>query len=102
MEYNEDKAIAYIRAKLPADRAAAIDDDEILLIIDMIWDYYETHGMLDITADIDDEEDDTDPAALIAHVTKLAAKDRSCPLTPADIDAITRAELEYEEQTFTL
>ncbi len=102
MEFDETKAIAYIREKLPADRSAAIDDDEILNIIDMIWDYYEDHGMLDITADLDDEDDDTDPEVLISHVVKLAAKDRRCPLTAEDIDIITRAELEYEEETFTL
>ena len=46
--YNEEKAIAHIRASLPEEISAKLDDDEFINVIDIIFDYYEDNGMLDV------------------------------------------------------
>lgn len=69
-------------------------DDDILNIIDAIWDCYEENGLLEIDAD---DEDDTMPEDEInTYVVRMMRKDKGCKVEPADIDAIVRAELEYE------
>ena len=94
-EYNERDAIRLMRATLPADRADKISSDEILNIIDMIWDYYETHGCLDI--DLDDDDTATpDQAELIKYVKKQVAKDRRSPILPDEVEPMVLAELAYE------
>ena len=39
MEYDEAQAVKFIRDYMPADKRDLYDDDEIINIIDMIWDY---------------------------------------------------------------
>ena len=56
MEYDEAQAVKFIRDYMPADKRDLYDDDEIINIIDMIWDYYEDNGLLEISADYDDDE----------------------------------------------
>lgn len=96
MEYDEDAAIAYIRTKLPANSKEEFDDDEILNVIDMIWDYYEDNGFLDLDIE-DDGPDELKLADLLAYVKKMVAKDSNSPLKISDVDAIVKAELEYED-----
>ena len=62
MEYNEDDAIRYMRDNV--EGAQAYDDDQILNLIDIIFDYYDENGDLEI--DCDDEDAD-DTAAIAAH-----------------------------------
>ncbi len=99
-EYNERDAIRLMRATLPAERADKISSDEILNIIDMIWDYYESHGCLDIDLD-DDLDDDSDTPAfdrddLIKYVKKQVVKDRRSPVLPDEVEPMVLAELDYE------
>ena len=103
-EYNERDAIRLMRAALTPERADKISSDEILNIIDMIWDYYETHGCLDI--DLDDEADDDPTAALdrddlIKYVKQQVAKDRRSPVLPDEVEPLVLAELAYEETVDT-
>lgn len=99
MGYDEKDAIAFIRAKLPEESDRKYDDDEILNVIDIIWDYYEDNGMLDISFDNDDEDPGTDD--IIAHARKLIAKDRWSPISQEDVEIIVRAEIEYEQSIET-
>lgn len=41
MQYDESEAIKFIRDYMPEDVSGRYSDDEILNILDMIWDYYE-------------------------------------------------------------
>jgi len=103
-EYNERDAIRQMRAALSADRADKISSDEILNIIDMIWDYYETHGCLKIDLDEDETEDTTsdfDEADLIKYVKKQVAKDRLSPVLPEEVEPMVLAELAYEASVDT-
>jgi hypothetical protein len=95
MEFDEQNAIKYIREHLPAEFADAYDDDEILNVIDIIFDYYEDNGLLDI--DFDDDEDEVDADALVQYVVKMLKKDKASPIKPEHIQPIVLAELEYEQ-----
>lgn len=96
MQYDEQAAIDYIRTQLPATSRNEFDDDEILNVIDMIWDYYEDNGFLDMNMD-DDGPDELDTADLLTYVKKMVAKDRNSPLTIDDVEKIVKAELDYED-----
>lgn len=89
MEFDEQKAIEFIRAAT----GCTYDDDQLLNVIDMIWDWYEDNGMLDISLD---DDDDVDAEALKDHVAKMLRKDRGSVVNLDDVSAIVDAELAYE------
>ena len=97
MEFDEQQAIAFIRARIPQDWGALCDDDEILNIIDMIWDYYEDNGMLDIDAAFSDDEAVADADALKAYVARMLSKDKAATLTADQAACVVDAELAYEQ-----
>lgn len=91
MEFDEQDAIKYIK-----DATGLVyDDDQLLNVIDIIWDWYEDHGMLDINFD-DDDDAPVDADALSAHVAKMLRKDRGSVIDPEHVAAIVNAELAYE------
>ena len=99
MDLNEEKALELMRAAVPADRAALYTDDELLNVIDMIWDYYEENGMLEIDLE-DDVEDEDLQGDLVEYVRRMLRKDRAAKVLPEDVEALVKAELDYEESLF--
>lgn len=96
MEFDENKAISFINDALIANGRTAYPDDEILNIIDMIWDFYEENGLLEI--DIDDDEDDLPDAEEIKdYVVRMVKRDKGAKVNSDDLAIIINAELEYEE-----
>ncbi len=95
MEYDEKEAIKHIRTRLSAESNAEYDDDEILNVIDMIWDYYDENGFCSMNFDEGPDELDVDD--LLKYVKKLVAKDRMSPLKVDDVELIVDAELEFED-----
>lgn len=95
MEYDEQKAIEYIRENALKPMGVDYEDDEILNIIDMIYDFYEDNGLLDIS--MDDEEDDDDISALLEYIKKLISKDKAAKVSVEHIEPIVKAELDYED-----
>ncbi len=94
--FDEEEAIKFIRATLTPEKNSEIPDDEILYIIDTIWDWYEKNGYLEISADITDEEE-LNVDALTAYVQKELRRAGELSVTPDDVEAIVKAELQYEE-----
>lgn len=94
--FDEDKAIEFIRKMLPADVSMKFSDDEILYVIDIIWDWYEKNGYLKIDAGVTDDEI-LDVDKLTAYVRKEVARDKEMMMDPQDLDLVVKAELEYEE-----
>lgn len=92
--FDEDKAIEFIRS-VTGDMLAAYDDDQILNIIDIIFDWQEDNGFLDI--DADDADDEIDIDVLTNHVAKLLHKDKGNLVADSHIRPIVEAELRYEE-----
>lgn len=96
MEYDEEKAIEFIRKFVGDDISNQFSDDEILYIIDIIWDYYEKKGYLSYSKAVTDHEllDEND---LIAFVKKELKNDQTLVMDPKDVGEIVKGELEYEE-----
>jgi hypothetical protein len=96
MDFDEQNAIDYIREHLPDEYRDKYDDDEILNVIDIIFDYYDESGMLDIDLS-DEDEDDVDVEELVKYVTKVLRKDKLSPIAEEHIKPIVLAELDYEQ-----
>ena len=94
-EFDESEALDFIRANAGSERVSAYSDDDLLNIVDMIWDYYEINGMLDIDADADDEEDSL-PEDITVYVKRMLKKDAVAKVSADDVYDIVRAELSYE------
>lgn len=94
--FDEEKAIAFIRKAVGEKISEKYSDDELLFIIDTIWDYYENNGFLSLDMDETDEEI-LDSDDLINYVKKEVANDEELMMDPSDISSIVKAELEYEE-----
>lgn len=92
-EYDENKAVEFINSRLNGKEYPA---DELLNVIDMIWDYYESNGMLEID-DEDDEPDEDLAGQLVDYVKKMLQRDAEANVDAADVPAIVKAELDYED-----
>lgn len=95
-EYDEDLAIRFIRDAVGKEVSDQYSDDEILYVIDIIWDYYERKGFLKLNAKKTDDEI-LDEEALTAYVKKELASDGEIVMDPDDLGKIVKAELDYEE-----
>ena len=89
MEYDEQEAIKYIKQVCSCD----ISSNEILDIIDSIWDYYEEKGFLDISFDEPLEEVDYE-LELIKYVKN---KMKEIYIDESIVEQIIQAELDYEK-----
>lgn len=94
--FDEDEAIKFIRATLTDEVNSRIADDDILYVIDCIWDWYERNGYLSINADVTDEEE-INVNALVQYVQKELRKAKETLLVADDVEPIVKAELQYEE-----
>jgi hypothetical protein len=95
MEFDENKAVEFINARLREAGRNAYPDDEVLNVVDMIWDFYEENGLLDIDAD-DDSDDDIEPD-MIDYVTRMLKKDKGASIDVNDVPLMVRAEVDYED-----
>ena len=95
-KFDEDDAVKFIRQELPEDVNVKYDDDEILCVIDIIWDYYEKNGFLSLNVELTDEEV-LDVDDLTKYVKKELKNDDELMMDPKDIEKIVKAELDYEE-----
>lgn len=94
-EYDEYAAIAEIKKALGEEAAKIYTEDQLLNVIDMIWDFYEENGLLDIDSDEDmDESDIYDD--LLTYVRRMLKKDKESGILPEHIETIVKAEIEYE------
>lgn len=92
-EFDEDEAIAFMKSKVAG--ASKYDDDQLLNLLDIIWDYYDDNGFLDISFDGDDTE--ANPTEITAHARKLLAKDKGNEIDLSLVEELVRAEMEYEK-----
>lgn len=93
MEFDENKAVDFINSRLGDKKYPA---DEILNVIDMMYDYYEQNGMLD--PDNDDDDADDIEKELVEYVVKMLRRDKLAQIDIADAPVIVKAELDYEDQ----
>lgn len=96
LKYDEDRAVDFIRKTLPADVSVRCSDDDIVYIIDIIWEWYEKNGYLSLDADLSEEEEE-DIAGMTDYVKKQIARDKNINMDPSDVELIVKGELQYEE-----
>lgn len=96
MEFDEQKAVELINRRLAEAGRKPYDEDEVLNVIDMIWDYYEENGLLEVESEPDDDFDDVE-SEVVDYVTRMLRKDKSASVDPADVPVMVKAEMEYED-----
>lgn len=90
--YDENSAVKYINDVLNQKAGVTYSDDDILNVIDIIWDYYEQNGLLDL-----DNDDELDCDHLLDSVKHLLKKDKGNRVKEEHIEIIVNAELDYED-----
>jgi len=96
MEFDENKAVEWINKALVEAGRKPYDEDQVLNVVDMIWDFYEENGLLDIDADADEPDEDIEPD-LIDYVTRMLRKDSGATVDTADVPLMVKAEIDYED-----
>jgi len=89
--YDDDEAVKFIRNYLPQELKEKFSDDDIIYIIDLIYEFIESKGFVDEDdAVVEIDEDD-----LIDFVMQNAQKDEVGKFTTEEITFIVQGELEY-------
>lgn len=93
-EYDEDEAVRLMCEAAGLEMSSAADT--AVEVLDLIYDYYDANGELDISAD--DNNADTDVEDVAAYIEAQFAKNApAVALTRSQIVAMIKAEVEYEE-----
>ncbi len=95
MEFDESEAIKYMRRHVGEDLSTKYDDDELLNLIDIVYDYYESNGLLEL--DLSDDDDELDVEDLMEYISRMLRKDKRAQLSVEDARPLLEAYLEYEE-----
>ena len=97
MEFDEAQAIKYMQTHVPAEIAPlCTDDDELTNLIDLVYDYYEANGLLDLDFDDLEDEEGVNFEDLMAYVRRMLRKDKDATLAPEAVEPLLRAYLDYE------
>ncbi len=99
MEFDEKACTDFINNSLASAGIEKYDSDELLNVVDMIWDFYESRGYLD--PDFDDDSEDPEPEQLeldiTDYVTRMLRRDKLSEVKPEHVTHIVKAELAYEK-----
>lgn len=95
--YDENKAVEHINNTLKGKGLSTYPEDEILNVIDMIWDYYEENGLLEIDDDFEADDDEDISSELCDYIKRMLKKDSHAVIKVEDVPVIVDAELEYED-----
>lgn len=94
--YDDLAAMAYIRNYIPQEMKELLTDDDIIYFVDLIYDFYESRGLLG--EDIDEEATlEFDEDELLDYVVKNAIKDGIGKFDQDQIRFIVQGELAYCE-----
>lgn len=91
VEFDENDAIEFINKELASKGKPQYGDDDLLLLIDAMYDFYDDND--DFDSDFD-EESNLEP--LVDYVTKTISKDPDNSIKSEDVRDIVLAEIEYE------
>lgn len=95
--YSEERAVEYIRKHLSDYINSKYSDEDIIYIIDIIWDYYDKKGFTTLNNIDEVEEDLLDYDDLMQHVKKTVVADGEMDMNPKELSLIVKNELDYEE-----
>ena len=94
--YDDSEAVKFIQEHLPQEVQGKYTDDDILLMTDIMVEFYERNGWLDTD---EDEEIEIDVEEIVSYVANACKKDKDCKFdtNPELIRWVIEAELDYEE-----
>jgi hypothetical protein len=90
IQYDEEDAVKFIQNYLPQELKEKFSDDDILYLLDLAEEFYESKGDIDFFGEDDDDE-------LIAYIVKNAKEDEVGSFEPDAISHILDGELGYCE-----
>lgn len=96
IEYDEDDAVKFIQNYLPQEVKDKFSGDEINYVIDIIYEFYESKGLLEESTS-DESIVDIDEDELIDFVYKNTQKDKLKDFTKDEVVFIIQGELAYCE-----
>ena len=94
-EFDENDAISFIRSYVPEAIKNQYSDDDILLLIDTMFDYFEKGDEDEVLYD-DDVVDEYNINEIVNYVKKNLRKDPDNQIEVDDIKYLVQGELEYE------
>ncbi len=94
-EFDENDAISFIRSYVPKEIRNKYSDDDILLLIDTMFDYFEKGDEDEVLYD-DDVVDENNINEIVNYVKKSLRKDPDNQIDVEDIKYLVEGELEYE------
>ncbi|NLZ94376.1 MAG: hypothetical protein GX921_00940 [Bacteroidales bacterium] len=92
--YDEEDSIEFIQSCMPENYEGQLSDDDIIHLVDLIYEYYEEKGFLNDDAEEDIELDEED---LVNYVFKHAESGDIENLTIELVEAVIDGELSYCE-----
>ncbi len=93
-EFDENDAIEYIRQYAQNKIKNKYTDDDILLLIDTMYDFYESD--YDIEAKYEDEGDECSVNEIVNYVKKNLRRDPDNQIEMDDVKVLVEGEIEYE------
>ena len=99
MEFDESNAIKFMRGAVGPELSEKYDDDELFNLIDLIFDYMEANGLLEIDFDEDgdDADDEIDLDDLMAYIGRMLKKDKGARISAEDARPFVDAYFDYED-----
>ena len=92
--YDDDEAVRFIQNYLPQDLKGKFSNDDILYILDLVYEYYEPNGLFD-DEDDDDKEIEIDEDEVVEYVIKNLKRDKIGRFEPEEVTFIVQGEMEY-------
>lgn len=93
--YDEDEAIKFIQNLLPQELKEKITADDIVYITDLVYEFYESKGMLDEDPNLEIEIDEDE---MVDFIVRYAARDSGCRGYEVDeIRFVIQGEMAYSE-----
>ncbi len=89
--FDENEAIRFIMDFIPEEDRGSLTDDDIQYVLDVIYDYYESEGLIDEDTA---EEAQIDEEKMLEYVRKAVKKDKM-KITDEQIQLILEGEFEY-------
>ncbi len=91
--YDETESVKFIQNYLPQELKDKFSDDDINYIVDLIYEFYDSKGYMDM--DDDDTDIEIDEDELTEFVVRNALKDKVGKFEAEEIAFVVQGELAY-------
>lgn len=100
--YDDSESVAFIRKEIVSEHGQeflkGITDDDIVYLIDVIYDYFDSRGLLGGEEDEDDAPIEIDLDDLVDYAEKSIKNNGMGPFSRELIEAVVQAENDFTDQ----